>query len=403
MSEDTEVTPAQTPTPPYGQPSGPHQQQHQPTRSQHSTPPSSHSSYDSQATFVRPADLLRPKPAPPPSAPPSRPQPESQIDRDERAGLQACRDFLRARKCYDVLPLSFRLIELDVGLTVKESLQIMVQCGIVSAPLWDSNTSTYAGLLTVNDYLNVVRYYNLHADKLKDVDKLLLSDLKDVEKVLNVRAPETVSASPEAILYDALRKQLVSRARRIPLVSYDSDTQRTMVTSVITQYRILKFIAMNVKETDMLKKPLAVIKLGTYTEIVRCSMDSSVLDVVDIMVTKNISSVPVVTTEGVLLNVFEAVDVIEILKSGDYGNLTWTVGRALSARSATHPGIYCCSIDDGLDTIFETIKKSRVHRMMVVDDSNVLKGVLSLSDILHYLLVDGEEHGHVEGRMTLGA
>lgn len=50
--------------------------------------------------------------------------------------------------------------------------------GIVSAPLWDSQTSTYAGLLTVNDYLNVVRYYNLHADKLKDVDSLLLSDLR---------------------------------------------------------------------------------------------------------------------------------------------------------------------------------------------------------------------------------
>jgi 5'-AMP-activated protein kinase, regulatory gamma subunit len=50
--------------------------------------------------------------------------------------------------------------------------------GIVSAPLWDSSTSTYAGLLTVNDYLNVVRYYNLHADKLKDVDSLLLSDLR---------------------------------------------------------------------------------------------------------------------------------------------------------------------------------------------------------------------------------
>lgn len=50
--------------------------------------------------------------------------------------------------------------------------------GIVSAPLWDSTTSTYAGLLTVTDYLNVVRYYNLHADKLKDIDSLLLSDLK---------------------------------------------------------------------------------------------------------------------------------------------------------------------------------------------------------------------------------
>ena len=284
--------------------------------------------------------------------------------------------------------------------------------GIVSAPLWDSTTSTYAGLLTVNDYLNVVRYYNLHADKLKDVDKLLLSDLRDVERVLNVKPPETISASPETVLYDALRKQLISRARRIPLVSYDSDTQRTMVTSVITQYRILKFISMNVRDTDMLKKPLSVIKLGTYSEIVRCSMDSTVLDVIDEMVTRNISSVPVVTMDGQhppplsplphdystnvhypggLLNVFEAVDVIDILKSGDYGNLSWSIGRALSERSANHPGIYCCSLDDGLDTIFDTIRQSRVHRLVIVDEGNILKGVLSLSDILNYILIDGEE------------
>jgi 5'-AMP-activated protein kinase, regulatory gamma subunit len=281
--------------------------------------------------------------------------------------------------------------------------------GIVSAPLWDSQTSTYAGLLTVNDYLNVVRYYNLHADKLKDVDKLLLSDLREVERVLNVKPPETISASPETVLYDALRKQLVSRARRIPLVSYDSDTQRTMVTSVITQYRILKFIAMNVRDTDMLRKPLSDLRLGTYGNIVRCSMDSTALDVIDEMVTRSISSVPIVTMDGmssyirlcsltdawpgVLLNVFEAVDVIDILKTGDYGNLGWSVGRALTERSSNHPGIYCCSLDDGLDTIFDTIRQSRVHRIMVVDEGNVLKGVLSLSDILHYILVDGEEEG----------
>ncbi|KIW60077.1 hypothetical protein PV05_00322 [Exophiala xenobiotica] len=382
MAENAEVT--ETSTPPDAQPTlPPTNHPSPPAAAAHATP----SHHGHEATFVRPSDLLRPRTTSRPAAP----KPERPIDRDERAGLKAIRDFLRVRNCYEVLPLSFRLIELDVSLTVKESLNIMVQCGIVSAPLWDSSTSTYAGLLTVNDYLNVVRYYNLHADKLKDVDKLLLSDLKDVEKFLDVKPPETVSASPEAILYDALRKQLLSRARRIPLVSYDSDTQRTMVTSVITQYRILKFIAMNVKETEMLRKPLEMIKLGTYGNIVRCSMDTTMLDVIDEMVVKNISSVPVVTTEGVLLNVFEAVDVIEILKTGDYGNLTWTVGKALSARPPSHPGIYCCSLEDGLDTIFETIKKSRVHRLMVVDENNYLKGVLSLSDILHYILVEGQE------------
>lgn len=174
----------------------------------------------------------------------------------------------------------------------------MVQCGIVSAPLWDSTTSTYAGLLTVNDYLNVIRYYNMHSDKLKEVDSLLLADLKEVEHVLQVKSPETISTSPEAILYDALRKQLVSRARRIPLVSYDSESQRTMVVSVITQYRILKFIAINVPETEKLRRPLGVLRIGTYGTVFRCAMEATVLDVIDEMVKRNISSVPVCTTDG---------------------------------------------------------------------------------------------------------
>lgn len=60
---------------------------------------------------------------------------------------KAIRDFLRVRTCYEVLPLSFRLIELDVGLTVKESLNILVQCGMLAhilIPLDDVNKYSLA-------------------------------------------------------------------------------------------------------------------------------------------------------------------------------------------------------------------------------------------------------------------
>jgi len=176
MAENVEVTRSRT-TSPTGSSSAiqPSSNGHLLSSNESPTSPLSHHVHGHEATFVRPADLLRPRAI---SRPLTPAKPDRPIDRDERAGLKAIRDFLRVRTCYEVLPLSFRLIELDVGLTVKESLNILVQCGIVSAPLWDSATSTYAGLLTVTDYLNVVRYYNLHADKLKDIDKLVLSDLK---------------------------------------------------------------------------------------------------------------------------------------------------------------------------------------------------------------------------------
>ncbi len=54
------------------------------------------------------------------------------------------------------------------------------------------------------------------------------------------------------------------------------------------------------------------------------------------------------------------------------------------------PGIYTCSVHDRLDTIFDTIRKSRVHRFVIIDENSCLKGVLTLSDILEYILLEGE-------------
>lgn len=50
--------------------------------------------------------------------------------------------------------------------------------GIVSAPLWDSNTSVFAGLLTVADYINVIQYYWQNPGALSEIDKFKLSNLR---------------------------------------------------------------------------------------------------------------------------------------------------------------------------------------------------------------------------------
>lgn len=94
-----------------------------------------------------------------------------------------------------------------------------------------------------------------------------------------------------------------------------------------------------------------------------------------------------------MLNLFEAVDVITLLQKGDYTQLSLSVGEALLKRSDDFPGIYTCTVHDRLDTILDTIRRSRVHRFVVVDDGLRLKGILTLSDVLSYLLLEGLEEG----------
>ncbi|KAM3084580.1 AMP-activated serine/threonine-protein kinase regulatory subunit [Clarireedia jacksonii] len=345
--------------------------------------------HDHESLIAQPSTFLLPR-GKVPEMQVQQEKPMTAQDKDQRQGLKSIRDFLKRRTSYDVLPLSFRLIILNTDLLVKKSLTILLQNGIVSAPLWDSHTSTFAGLLTTSDYINVIQYYWQNPEALNQIDQFKLSSLRDIEKAIGVLPLETISVHPTRPLYEACREMLQTRARRIPLVDIDDETGREMVVSVITQYRILKFIAVNVSETEKLKKSVLEIGLGTYRDLHTASMDTPVIDVIHLMVKYSISSVPIVDTESRVLNVFEGVDVITIIKGGVYDGLTTTVGEALSNRPEDFPGIYTCSEEDRLDSLFDTIRKSRVHRLVVLDEDNRLKGVISLSDILQYVLLEGE-------------
>ena len=71
-----------------------------------------------------------------------------------------------------------------------------------------------------------------------------------------------------------------------------------MVVSVVTQYRILKFVAVNVSETQLLRKPLRMLNLGTYKNVETARMETPVFEVIHQLVNCNISSVPIVNSDG---------------------------------------------------------------------------------------------------------
>jgi hypothetical protein len=99
----------------------------------------------------------------------------SQSQETHDAALHAIRNLLKGRTSYDAFPVSFRLIVLDTKLNVKKALQCLllngnpsiattrlsslVMTGVVSAPLWNSEKSKFAGMLTVLDIIHLIQYY----------------------------------------------------------------------------------------------------------------------------------------------------------------------------------------------------------------------------------------------------
>ena len=68
----------------------------------------------------------------------------------------------------------------------------------------------------------------------------------DIEKSLGVATPPMLRDHPSSTLYDAAKVLIQTHARRLPLLDYDTETGHEVIVSVLTQYRLLKFISINV-------------------------------------------------------------------------------------------------------------------------------------------------------------
>ncbi|KAL4070987.1 CBS-domain-containing protein [Scleroderma citrinum] len=338
--------------------------------------------------------------------------PPVQTQESHDVALHAIRNVLKGRTCYDAFPVSYRLIVLDTKLNVKKALQCLLLNGVVSVPLWNSEKSKFAGMLTVLDIIHLIQYYYDNANydtATADVETFRLESLRDIEKSLGVPTPPMLREHPSSTFYDAAKLLIQTHARRLPLLDYDTETGHEVMVSVLTQYRLLKFIAINcTREIQQLHLSLRKLKIGTYVSqspppgntnpywpIATATLDTPVFDVVHMFSERAISAVPIIDQDGVVVNLYETVDVITLVRLGAYQALDLTISEALNQRSPDFPGVVIGTAGDSLGTLLQLIKKRRVHRLVVVEGEEEerkggkkgrLLGIITLSDVLRYLI-----------------
>ena len=91
--------------------------------------------------------------------------------------------------------------------------------------------------------------------------------------------------------------------------------------------------------------------------------------------------------QGRLIDIYAKFDVINLAAEKTYSNLDVTLKTANQHRNEWFEGVHKCKQDESLFAVMERIVKAEVHRLVVVDDENKVTGVISLSDILNYLVL----------------
>ncbi|XP_017289868.1 5'-AMP-activated protein kinase subunit gamma-1 isoform X2 [Kryptolebias marmoratus] len=294
-------------------------------------------------------------------------------------------NFMKSHSCYDAVPVSCKLVIFDTTLQVKKAFFALVANGLRAAPLWDNKLQRFVGMLTITDFINILHcYYKSPMVQIYGLESHKIETWRDV--YLYDPSQYLVSISPEASLFDAIYSLLRHRIHRLPVIDPESGN----VLHILTHKRILKFLHIfgsKVPRPVFIQKQILELGIGTFRNIATIQQTASLYDALSIFVERRVSALPVVDERGKVVALYSRFDVINLAAQKTYNNLDITMEEAVRGRTCYVEGVITCYPDETLEAIIERIVKAEVHRLVLVDRAGVVKGIISLSDLLQALVL----------------
>ncbi|XP_023249064.1 5'-AMP-activated protein kinase subunit gamma-2-like isoform X2 [Seriola lalandi dorsalis] len=319
--------------------------------------------------------------------PPSQvsfPEKKKGIQKQE-ADVTVYMNFMKSHCCYEAIPTSSKLVIFDTTLQVKKAFFALVANGLRAAPLWDSKLQRFVGMLTITDFINILHcYYKSPMVQMYELESHKIETWRDV--YLQYSNHFLISISPEASLFDAIYSLLKHKIHRLPII----DPASGNVLHILTHKRILKFLHIfgrRVPKPAFIHGQIQQLGIGTFRNIATVQQTASLYDALSIFVDRRVSALPVVDQQGKVVALYSRFDVINLAAQKSYGNLDMTMLEAVRRRTCFVEGVIKCYPDETLETIIDRIVKAEVHRLVLVDRADVVRGIISLSDLLQAMVL----------------
>uniref|UniRef100_A0A8C6QQQ5 Protein kinase, AMP-activated, gamma 3 non-catalytic subunit n=1 Tax=Nannospalax galili TaxID=1026970 RepID=A0A8C6QQQ5_NANGA len=307
----------------------------------------------------------RPQPCPSPQAPLLSLGWDDEL---QKPGAQVYMHFMQEHTCYDAMATSSKLVIFDTTLEIKKAFFAMVANGVRAAPLWDSKKQSFVGMLTITDFILVLhRYYRSPLVQIYEIEEHKIETWREI--YLQGCFKPLVSISPNDSLFEAVYALIKNRIHRLPILDPVSGT----VLYILTHKRLLKFLHIFgalLPRPSFLCRTIQDLGIGTFRDLAVVLETAPILTALDIFVDRRVSALPV-----------------HLAAQQTYNHLDMSVGEALRQRTLCLEGVLSCQPHESLGEVIDRIAREQVHRLVLVDETQHLLGVVSLSDILQALVL----------------
>lgn len=91
------------------------------------------------------------------------------------------------------------------------------------------------------------------------------------------------------------------------------DPESGNILHILTHKRILKYVYLHMDQLpspDFMSKTVTQLGIGSYKDIATVTQDNTIIEALNIFLDQRISALPVVTKDGVLVDIYAKFDVI---------------------------------------------------------------------------------------------
>lgn len=320
----------------------------------------------------------------------------------DRLGLSEIEDlntvysvFMKSFKGYDVLPRSNKVIVLDTKLNVKKAFYALAYNSLRAATLWDSKTLRFVGMLTLTDFIRLLVRY--HEEGLRtglkqgNFAQLEEQSIEEWRRALNLDNRPLYFVNAEASLHEALSLLIENKVHRLPLIESDGGN----LMHIITHKRLMRFLFLYIYELpspSFMFQSIESLQIGTFNKIAMVKQDMLLLDALYLFLEKRVSAMPVVSKNGKLVDLYSRFDVLHLCRERIYQNLeSMTIHEAIAARPAVFEDVVTCRKTESVAIVAERLARYQIHRLVVIDEDRHVVGMISLSDVLVFMVISPKE------------
>ncbi|KAL8545251.1 hypothetical protein ACS0TY_005443 [Phlomoides rotata] len=270
---------------------------------------------------------------------------------------------------YELIPISGKVIALDIETEVEQAFHVMYNSGLTSMPLWDDNSGQMAGMLTASDFILIL-----------------------------------LQAGPDESLADVASRILRNNISAVPILDSENGACPRLL-HIACLAGVLKNICSHFKHhlgyQTLLQRPVGYLPIGTWAVDVRGASARPLLTLhpnvtltsaLALLLEAQISSIPIVDNGGNFMNMYSRSDITSFARDNICTNIQLnqiTLSQALEFTSERGESRYkTCTRFDSLYHVMELLSEPEVRRVIVVEASTRrVEGIITLRDVFCLVLL----------------